>query len=127
MTSSAPVATRTRLPSDRAGLTHRFQVGKVKIYVETGCYPDGALGEVFLKADRQGSFVSGILDAVSIVTSVALQHGVPLSAITSKLVGTRFEPDGAVTGGVLDKNRCTSVMDYLARWLESRYGGKPPA
>jgi ribonucleoside-diphosphate reductase alpha chain len=122
-----PPTERVRLPGERQGRIHRFVVGKVKVYVETGEYANGRLGEVFLKADKQGTFVSGILDCLSIVTSIALQHGVPLQDITSKLTGTRFEPDGNVDGSQLEHPRCTSVMDYLARWLDARYAKKEGA
>ncbi len=128
MSNKKNVARRVRLPDERNGLVHRFTVGGVRIYVNTGEYEDGALGEVFLKADKQGSFTSGVADGLSIILSVALQHGVPLEAFTDKLKNTRFEPEGMVEGGMLPdeptRNKCTSVLDYLARWLESRYGKK---
>lgn len=113
--------TRERLPDERKGLVHRFCVGDVKIYVKTGQYPDGRLGEVFLKASKQGSLLSGMADAFSIVLSVALQYGVPLKVITEKLKNTRFEPQGEVKGAVIEPPRCNSILDYLARWLEARY------
>lgn len=116
---------RRKLPADREGITHRFSVGTgndaVTVYVQTGQYSDGALGEVFLKADKQGSLVSGLVESLSVVVSLALQYGVPLEVIVDKLKSTRFSPAGRVSyGGETPKN-CTSIVDYLVRWLEQRY------
>lgn len=119
---------RNRLPSTRKGLIHRFTVGigaeAVSVYVETGVYEDGRIGEVFLKADRQGTLVSGLLDGISLTLSLSLQYGVPLQEVTAKLRGTRFEPQGQVEGSVLGPVIATSILDYLARWLDDRYGVK---
>lgn len=116
---------RRKLPIDREGITHKFSVGtgesRVAVYVQTGQYSDGTLGEVFLKADKQGSLVSGLVESLSVVISLALQYGVPLEVISDKLRSTRFAPDGRVTYGGTETKNCTSIVDYLVRWLEQHY------
>jgi len=118
-------AVRFKLPTDRDGHTHKVHLGsgenEIKIYIQTGHYTNGQLGEVFLKADKQGSLISGLMDALSMMISVGLQYGVPVSLIVEKLKNTRFEPQGVVRNGVV--STCTSVIDYTARWLEARYVG----
>lgn len=122
---------RERLPDERKGVTRRFHVRaggeNVKVYVTVGRYPDGRIGEVFLKVDRQGTLASGALDAVALAISVGLQYGIPLGAFVDKFVGMRFEPAG-FTGDNDDRYRtCTSVLDLVARYLrdleEERVGG----
>lgn len=108
----------------------RFILGKYSkeqlvttgLYVTVGCYPDGKVGEIFLKADRMGSTISGLLDALSMCISVALQSGVPLEWFTDKLKNMRFEPSGATNDPKLP--RVTSIADALARWLEIKFPSK---
>lgn len=117
---------RRRMPDERSGVTRKFEVrgpdGPIKIYVTTGTYEDGSVGEVFLKVDKQGSLASGALDAVATAISVGLQYGVPLEAYTSKLIALRFEPSG-FTG---DKKfpSCLSILDLVGRYLQERFGKK---
>jgi len=66
----------------------------VKAYVTTGEYPDGALGEVFIAPDKEGSFLRGVLDGYALLLSIALQHGIPLERIAEKFLHMRFEPSG---------------------------------
>src|SRR5262249_52239816 len=86
---------RGRLPAERMGTTRRFRIpgadGALKVYVTTGCYADGRLGEVFIKADKVGTFASGLLDQFAIAMSMGLQRGVPLADYTSKMIATKFE------------------------------------
>lgn len=119
---------RERLGDDRNSITSAFRLkhttedGKtetVKFYFTVGLYPDGRPGEVFIRADRQGTFVSGVLDVLGIVISLALQHGVPLASIVEKMKGTKFPP-ASFTGNTLVPN-CTSPLDLLARYLEAKF------
>jgi hypothetical protein len=92
----------------------------IKIYVQIGLYPETGLpGEIFLKADRQGSTLSGMLDALSMAVSVGLQSGVPLSWFTSKMRNMQFEPAGAT--GDPEIKRASSVVDAVARYLDLKF------
>lgn len=113
---------RDCLPDTRDSITRTFkipisQTEKMKVYVTVGMYPDGRLGEVFIRADKVGSLASGAFDAVAMCISVALQYGVPLEAFTSKLRHTRFEPAGFT--GDKEFPSCSSVLDLIANWLET--------
>ena len=107
---------RKRLPDTRQAVTKKFKVGDMRLYATAGFYEDGRLGEVFIKADRKGSFATGALDAWAICLSLGLQHGVPLEVYTTKLRGMRFEPDGLT--GDPKFPMCSSVIDLVARWLQ---------
>ena len=85
---------KKRLPQSRPALTTSFQVGDAEGYITAGSYPDDGLGEIFLKASKQGSTLSGIMDAFSIAVSVGLQYGVPLEDYASKFINMKFEPSG---------------------------------
>ena len=92
----------------------------VKIYIQVGLYPDtGKPGEIFLKADKMGSTISGLLDALSMSISVALQAGVPLEWFVEKMKNLQFEPAG--TTNIPGIRKATSIVDGLARWLEIRF------
>jgi len=116
---------RERLPQDRSGLTHRFVIrttdGEVTGFITANTYPDGRLAEVFVRVDKEGSTVAGLMDCVTTLISVALQYGVPLDRICSKLEYQRFEPCGQVVAGDLDLHQATSLVDYLARWLSKNF------
>lgn len=92
---------------------------RMKFYFTVGLYPDGRLGEVFIKADRSGSLASGALDAVAMVMSIALQHGVPLQVLLDKIRHLRFEPEGWT--GNEEFPRASSVLDLLAQWLSKKF------
>jgi ribonucleoside-diphosphate reductase alpha chain len=124
---------RERLPAERKGLTklihlrHRVEDGDavLKIYLTTGEYPDGRLGELFLKADKAGSTISGLLDALSITASLAIQSGVPVETLVEKWGRMQFSPAG--TTGDPELPRVSSIVDAVARWLRIRYCPAPPA
>jgi ribonucleoside-diphosphate reductase alpha chain len=84
-----------------------------------GSYPDGGLGEVFLKLGKQGSTLAGVMDAFSIAISIALQYGVPLEAFVSKFVNMKFEPAGLTDDP--DVRMSQSIMDYVFRRLALDY------
>lgn len=120
---------RRRLPVDRQSVTRRFrlhsseagEVVPVRLYFTAGLYDDGRVGEVFVKADRTGTLVRGMLDAVGTLTSLLLQHDVPLEVVTTKLRHTRYAPSGFT--GDSEFPSCSSPLDLLAQWLDKRFGG----
>jgi ribonucleoside-diphosphate reductase alpha chain len=117
--------TRERLPEERNGVTKVFRIQDgsktMKVYITPNTYPNGKIGEVFLKVDKQGHLASGALDAVATCMSVGLQYGIPLESFTSKLRAMRFDPAGFT--GDTEFPTCSSVLDLVARFLEARFGG----
>ena len=114
-----PEANRHRLPDERAAITHHFSIGGNEGYLTVGLYPDGQPGEVFIRMAKAGSTISGLMECLGAVTSVALQHGVPLRVLCNKLSHTRFEPSGWT--GRAELGYAKSVMDYIFRWMELRF------
>ena len=110
---------RERLPDERRSLTHKFRVADHEGYVTCGLYEDGRPGEIFVKISKEGSMVSGLMDAVALLTSVTLQYGVPIEELSRKLKNTRFEPYGAT--GNPEIPWATSLVDYIFRWLELKF------
>ncbi len=111
--------TRERLPKRRSSQTISFAVGGAEGYLTAGTYDDGRLGELFLKFGKQGSTLAGVMDAFSIVTSVALQYGVPLETFVEKFTNMRFEPAGMTDDP--DVRMAQSLMDYVFRRLALDY------
>lgn len=110
---------RVHMEDVRPGRTHAVKLfapgpdGKpeaIKFYFTVSRLSNGAIGEVFIRCDRQGSLMSGVLDALGIMISLALQHGVGVDVLVEKMKGTRFPPDHVP--------HFTSVLDYLAKLLE---------
>ena len=100
-----------------------IKIEDIDIYIQIGLWPDtNQPGEIFLKADRMGSTISGLLDALSMTVSVSLQAGVPLSWFVEKMKNLQFEPAGPTTDPKIGK--ATSIVDGIAKWLEYRF---PPA
>jgi hypothetical protein len=100
-----------------------IEIEDVKVYIQVGLYPDtGQPGEIFLKSDRMGSTISGLLDALSMSISVALQSGVPLQWFVEKLKNMQFVPAGPTSDPKI--KQATSIVDGLAKWLEYRF---PPS
>lgn len=92
----------------------------IRVYVQVGLYPDtNQPGEIFLKTDRMGSAISGLLDSLSMSISVALQAGVPLRWFIDKLKNLQFEPSGPTN--IPEIRKATSIVDALARWLELKF------
>ena len=100
-------------------MTHKFSVGGQEGYITVGLYDDGSPGEVFVKMSKQGSTVSGLMDSVAIAWSMALQHGVPVESLIAKYIDHRFEPSGFTGNPRIPMAR--SVVDYLARWMASKF------
>ena len=111
---------RRRLPDQRNSVTHKFDVGDQEGYVTVGLYDDGSPGEVFVTISKEGSTIRGLMDSVAVLTSLALQYGVPLEDLARKFEGTRFEPYGFTNNP--DVPQATSLVDYIFRWLEQRFG-----
>lgn len=122
-------AKRYKLPDSRVSYTRKFYVGDlsgkngefaspayVKGYLTLGFYPDGKLGEIFVKVSKQGSFVSGILDAFAIAFSVALQYGAPPQKIIDKFKHSHFEPLGFTDSKKF--RMASSVLDHLMKLIE---------
>ncbi|GGI06652.1 vitamin B12-dependent ribonucleotide reductase [Egicoccus halophilus] len=117
--AEAYVPMRRKLPKTRPSQTISFQVADAKGYITAGEYPGDGLGEVFVKLGKQGSTLSGLLDAFAISVSIGLQYGVPLESYVSKFMNMRFEPAGMTDDEEIRFS--TSVVDYLARKLAIEY------
>jgi ribonucleoside-diphosphate reductase alpha chain len=111
--------TRTRLPRRRRSNTFAFRVADCEGYVTVGEYEDGRPGEVFMKVSKQGSTLSGVMDAFSIAVSLGLQHGVPISTFVRKYTNMRFEPAGITDDAEL--RLASSLVDYIFRRLALDY------
>jgi ribonucleoside-diphosphate reductase alpha chain len=114
-----------KMPKERKGVTYSFKIfaaeplGTVRGYLTVNEYPEGGVGEIFIKLCEQGSTVSGMCDAWAIAVSRLLQLGVPLESIVRKFKSMRFEPAGRTSDPEI--HFCLSPMDFIARWLEKRY------
>jgi len=114
-----PGTKRRKLPAERNSITHKFSVGGHEGYLTVGKYDDGNPGEIFIKMAKEGSTLSGIMDAFALSVSIALQYGVPLRALVDKFVNSRFEPSGYT--GNPEIRYAKSVVDYLGRWLGGKF------
>ncbi len=112
---------RERLPHTRDSITHKFSISGHEGYIIVGIYEDGRPGEIFLKMGKEGSTLGGLLDTIGILTSIALQHGVPLDVIVDKLSHTRFEPSGFTKDVKI--REASSIVDYVFRWLTDLFDG----
>jgi ribonucleoside-diphosphate reductase alpha chain len=113
----APV--RRRLPRSRPSVTTSFSVAGAQGYLTAGSYPEGGLGEIFVRLGKQGSTLSGVMDAFSIAVSIGLQYGVPLTTYVEKFTNLRFEPAGMTDDP--DIRIAQSMMDYIFRRLALDY------
>ncbi|MDB5104859.1 MAG: ribonucleoside-diphosphate reductase, adenosylcobalamin-dependent [Fibrobacteres bacterium] len=120
-TAKRPV--RMRLPTRRGGFVQEATVSGHKVFLRTGEYPDGSLGEIFIDMYKEGAAYRGILNCFAVLTSKALQYGVPLEELVDTFTFTRFEPAGPVEGHDHIKN-CTSILDLIFRVLGSTYLGE---
>ncbi len=89
-----PGTQRRKLSAERDSITHKFSIGGHEGYLTVGKYSDGTPGEIFIKMAKEGSTLSGIMDAFALSVSISLQYGVPLRALVDKFVNSRFEPSG---------------------------------
>ena len=116
-------ADRERLPDRRKGYTQKAVVGGHKVYLRTGEYADGRLGEIFIDMHKEGAAFRSLMNNFAIAVSVGLQYGVPLEEFVDAFTFTRFEPAGPVRGNEAIKN-ATSILDYLFRELAVSYLGR---
>lgn len=112
-----------RLPSRRGGYTQGATVGGTKLYLRTGEYEDGSLGEIFLDIHKEGAAFRSLLNCFAISVSMGLQHGVPLEEFCEAFLFTRFEPQGMVLGSEKIK-MSTSIIDFVFRELAISYLGR---
>src|SRR3954454_3620748 len=115
----APAAVRRKLPDERESITHKFSIGGDEGYITVGKYEDGAPGEIFITMAKEGSTISGLMDSFATMTSLALQHGVPLQLLVDKFTHTRFEPSGFTKNPEIPMAK--SIMDYIFKWLATKF------
>ncbi|HZZ69941.1 MAG TPA: ribonucleotide reductase [Phenylobacterium sp.] len=115
--------TRRKLPDRRKGYIQKASVGGHKVYLHTGEYDDGELGEIFIDMHKEGAAFRSLINNFAIAISIGLQYGVPLDEFVDAFVFTRFEPAGPVTGNDTVKS-ATSILDYLFRELGVSYLGR---
>jgi ribonucleoside-diphosphate reductase alpha chain len=117
--NAPPRAVRHRLQEERASITHKFSIAGHEGYITVGLYANGQPGEIFIKMAKEGSTVSGLMDAFATSVSLALQHGVQLKVLCEKFAHTRFEPSGWTQNEQIGYAK--SLMDYIFRWLSLRF------
>ena len=116
-------AGRNRLPNRRKGYTQKAMVGGHKVYLRTGEYDDGSLGEIFIDMHKEGAAFRSLMNNYAIAISIGLQYGVPLEEYVEAFTFTRFEPSGMVDGNDVIK-MSTSILDYVFRELAISYLGR---
>ncbi|MCH7578156.1 MAG: vitamin B12-dependent ribonucleotide reductase, partial [Chloroflexi bacterium] len=110
---------RRRLPATRTSLTHKFSIEGHEGYITAGSYEDGTPGEIFITMAKEGSTLSGMLDAFATSISLTLQYGVPLRDMVNKFSHMRFEPSGRTENAEIPVAQ--SIVDYIFRWLASQF------
>jgi ribonucleoside-diphosphate reductase alpha chain len=110
---------RRKLPDERRAVTHKFSIAGHEGYLTVGLYEEESPGEIFLRMAKEGSTVSGLMDTIATMTSIALQYGVPLKTLVDKFSHTRFEPSGFTNNREIPFAK--SVTDYVFRYLGSRF------
>ncbi|VVC03660.1 Vitamin B12-dependent ribonucleoside-diphosphate reductase [Candidatus Burarchaeum australiense] len=110
---------RHRLPDERNAITHKFNINGHEGYLTVGMYEDGSPGEIFIVMAKEGSTISGMMDAFATSVSMALQYGVPLKTLVSKFTHMRFEPSGMTQHPRI--RIAKSVVDYIFRWLAIKF------
>jgi len=110
---------RRKLPDERESITHKFSIGGHEGYITVGKYEDGSPGEIFITMAKEGSTISGLMDSFATMTSLALQHGVPLQLLVDKFTHTRFEPSGFTKNPEIPMAK--SIMDYIFKWLAIKF------
>ena len=110
---------RRRMPETRVSLTHKFEIAGHEGYVIVGLYEDSQPGELFIQMAKEGSTIGGLMDTVATLTSLSLQHGVPIESLVKKFAYQRFEPSGFTKNP--DIRNATSITDYIFRWLGCQF------
>lgn len=117
------IVERKKLPNKRDGFTQKAKIGGQTLFVRTGEYSDGTLGEIFVDVHKEGASFRSLLNCFAIAVSIGLQYGVPLEEFVEKFTFTRFEPSGFVEGHDNIKNT-TSIVDYIFRLVGFDYLGR---
>jgi ribonucleoside-diphosphate reductase alpha chain len=112
---------RRKLPDERRSITHKFSIGGHEGYITVGMYEDGLPGEIFITMAKEGSTISGLVDAFATAVSFNLQYGVPLKFLVDKFAHVRFEPSGWTGNQQIPYAK--SIMDYIFRWLGAKFLG----
>jgi len=112
---------RRKLPDERRSITHKFSIGGHEGYITVGMYDEGAPGEIFITMAKEGSTISGLMDAFATAVSFNLQYGVPLKFLVDKFAHVRFEPSGWTGNQQIPYAK--SIMDYIFRWLGGKFLG----
>lgn len=107
--------TRAHLPDTRNSVTHKFSVCGHEGYLTVGLFEDGRPGELFIKMAKAGSTMAGMADTIGVLTSLALQYGVPVEVLARKFENVRFEPQGSTKNS--EVGDASSLVDYIFRWL----------
>ena len=117
------VEKRFRMPDRRKGYIQKAQIGNHKVYLHTGEYNDGKIGEIFIDTNKEGELVKAMMNNFAIAISLGLQYGVPLDEYVDAFIDTKFEPSGSVNGNdrILS---ATSILDYVFRELAISYLGR---
>jgi len=120
---NAVYGARNKVPDRRKGYIQKAIVGGHKVYLHTGEYEDGTLGEIFIDMHKEGAFLRSLMNNFAIAISIGLQYGVPLEEYVEAFTFTRFDPSGVVQGNSRIKNS-TSILDYVFRELAVSYLGR---
>ena len=114
---------RFKMPDRRKGYIQKAQIGDHKVYLHTGEYDDGKIGEIFIDTNKEGELVKAMMNNFAIAISLGLQYGVPLEEYVDAFIDTKFEPSGKVIGNdrILS---ASSILDYVFRELAISYLGK---
>lgn len=122
--SKRPEPHREHLPDERKSLTHKFVIqadtGTHEGYVTVGLYPDGRPGEIFVTIAKEGSTLSGVMDAFATCISLSLQYGIPLVVLARKFAHARYEPSGFTKNPHI--RIAKSLTDYIFRWMILKFG-----
>ena len=110
---------RRKLPDERRAITHKYSIAGHEGYITVGMYEEGRPGEIFLVMAKEGSTISGLMDAFATAISIALQYGVPLEALVEKFSHVRFEPSGFTKNPEVPYAK--SITDYIFRWLAAKF------
>ena len=121
--STGQIEKRFKMPDRRKGYIQKAQIGNHKVYLHTGEYNDGKIGEIFIDTNKEGELVKAMMNNFAIAISLGLQYGVPLDEYVDAFIDTKFEPSGNVDGNdrILSS---TSILDYVFRELAISYLGR---
>ena len=120
---SKQVNNRSKMPDRRKGYIQKITIGSHKIYLHTGEYDDGKVGEIFIDMNKEGELVKALMNNFAIAISLGLQYGVPLDEFVDAFIETKFEPSGEIKGNDRILN-ASSILDYIFRELAISYLGR---